>query len=480
MPRTTTALLSTLLLLALAADSPAEEKPLTVDGMRPVRAAEQRRIRALVARLADLGHIEEAAPTSTRDGVGFAPLADEPTDRPAALAVRELVGLGPIAMPFLLEHLDDATLTGARIETGGFGGVFLGRELESNPSRTDELAAVRKAVPDHESNGEPADGDLGPFIDEHTFTVGDVCFVMLGHITNRRYAAERYQPTACHVVNSPTRTACLARAVRAQWAGKDVRRELFRRLLHDFRTPPEGSWRAGDGCLQAGALLRLAWFFPDESRPVVTGYLAGLDERKLAETTDPDTGIILWRLIDDLCRIDRSEMRYALAPLIWKTTNRDIVTSLLDVIPDDRSPRLLEHIKATMAANVRRRHRSSYRWLFREIRRRWPDRVRETLLWHLRKHQYAAIRDIVETAYIEGMTVPVETWATLLGMTQKAVPWTRDADPHPIERLRVCDVAAVEIAKQRPDLPFDEEADEKARDAAIGKLREALAKEGIR
>ena len=44
-----------------------------------------------------------------------------------------------------------------------------------------------------------------------------MCFVAVGQIVGRGYAAVRYQPTACIVINSPTHDAKLRSDVRAAW-----------------------------------------------------------------------------------------------------------------------------------------------------------------------------------------------------------------------------------------------------------------------
>ncbi len=53
---------------------------------------------------------------------------------------------------------------------------------------------------------------------KHTVTVGDLCWVALGQIVNRRFDAVRYQPTAIIIVSSPTLSPTLCKQVRADWA----------------------------------------------------------------------------------------------------------------------------------------------------------------------------------------------------------------------------------------------------------------------
>lgn len=52
--------------------------------------------------------------------------------------------------------------------------------------------------------------------------MGDLCFVAIGQIANRGFAAVRYQPTGGLVVSSPSASPALRRAVAAEWGGLDT------------------------------------------------------------------------------------------------------------------------------------------------------------------------------------------------------------------------------------------------------------------
>jgi hypothetical protein len=115
-------------------------------------------------------------------------------------AMRELVKRGAAAVPHLIAHLDDAWPTKIAIgHDGGFGGMFFPNEYDFN-------ARTIEKVPEGVNRDWPDDGD-DP--DNHTVTVGDLCFVALGQIVNREFSAVRYQPTACIMINSPTASSTL-------------------------------------------------------------------------------------------------------------------------------------------------------------------------------------------------------------------------------------------------------------------------------
>lgn len=196
-----------------------------------------------------------------------------------SVALRRLVELGPAALPFLLESLDDQTATHLKIEhRGGFGGMWFDKEMGHNPANPTEAATVkkvnRKTFLDREN------------LPSYTIKVGDVCFVAIGQIVGRSYQAVRYQPTACIVINSTTHDAELCRTVRAIWSSKDSYTRLFDALLIDYATEGifnghslDGWWVGAD--LQTSAALRLLYYFPRESAALIADRLNRLDVKDL-------------------------------------------------------------------------------------------------------------------------------------------------------------------------------------------------------
>jgi hypothetical protein len=235
-----------------------------------------REIEKLIASLAEIAKPDYGI-SSTLSGTDFPPVPGSRDvgcfwftrhDLERADAVTRLVALGPRALPALIKHLGDATPTKLTItHDSGVGGMWYGNELGTNPALEDERKAVEQA------DLRPADaGEFPPHVDAHTVSVGDVCFVIIGMVSGRRYQAVRYQPTACIVINSPVKEPRLSDAVRRMWSGRDARRMLFERLMRDLHTRGQGS--AG---IQAGAAMRLLYYFPEMCAPVIVERLRGLD-----------------------------------------------------------------------------------------------------------------------------------------------------------------------------------------------------------
>lgn len=183
-------------------------------------------------------------------------------------AVAKLVELGPSSLPALLAHLDDKRPSKIVVEhASGFGGMWHGSEVPADTAaETNKLKAVLSDVEGSDESGE--------HISQYTVTVGDLCFVAIGMITNRPYNAVRYQPTACIVVNSPTATPEIARAVRSLWQTSPVGDALRRHLAADFRS-------GGDA--RYGAAVRWLYYFPDDALPAVKAAL---------KATPGDAGLI--------------------------------------------------------------------------------------------------------------------------------------------------------------------------------------------
>lgn len=170
-----------------------------------------------------------------------------------------IVERGILAVPALLKHLDDA------------------RETQIPPLSAIQWMEARDEYDyNHRTRKIPPTGvnlssqidTLGNFIQArqtHTLTVGDLCFVALGQIMNRRFNATRYQPTGGIIVSSPTDSTQLCAVARADF--HDLTGKKHRELLvRDFAMPDDEDRRIG-------AYQRLAFYYPDIVEPLVLGQL---------------------------------------------------------------------------------------------------------------------------------------------------------------------------------------------------------------
>lgn len=178
--------------------------------------------------------------------------------------MRELVRRGVRALPDLLNCLDDSRPTDLKI--GGAGAFqFMFSEFGSEYD-----ARLRKGTPIIKSLSNQQKQVALPY----TVTVGDVCFALVGQITNRYLLPIRYQPTAELIVNSPAHTSKLAERTRKDWTGV-TDQVLLASLLGDVESKNPDSCR--------GALTRLRFYFPSEYQKQKAGRLRSKIEAFEAE-----------------------------------------------------------------------------------------------------------------------------------------------------------------------------------------------------
>jgi hypothetical protein len=305
--------------------------------------------------IADLAKIDspDYGLSSTMSGEAFLPIPGQRragalllTDHglKSSVALRTLVEMGPDSLPFLLAALDDKTPTKLKMEhEGGFGVMFHANELWGNPVNPVEVKVLA-------SSRKKRGGFAEKMIREYTVKVGDICLVAIGQIVGRGYQAVRYQPTACIVINSPTEDAELRKQVRDIWSSKDPAKRLLESLLLDYAT--EGKWKEGESFdrwyvgshLQVSATMRLLYYFPKESVPMIAQRLRRLRTEKTGSekgTADTDKEMDAWmrrevangartdHLIKAVAWCKEPAIREALRSVFQRTDDIDILEAAL-------------------------------------------------------------------------------------------------------------------------------------------------------
>jgi hypothetical protein len=204
------------------------------------------------------GFIADDTPGSFEGGV----LPIVPPKVPPQMS--ELVRRGPLALPELIQHLDDRRPT--KLEVGN---------LESGRS-TNRVGvdAFMFTVFNNEYDPRvrhwPINNDFSQNLWKHfqgryTVKVGDVCYFLVGQIVSRSLIAARYQASGGLVVNSPIEVPALAEKVRNDWGHGDT--ELLKvSLLADIRAADYPKKDGPDWYLTEiidSALERLRLYFPD-------------------------------------------------------------------------------------------------------------------------------------------------------------------------------------------------------------------------
>ncbi len=397
-------------------------------------------------------------------------------------ALLKLVEFGPKALPALLDALNDATPTKHKMEHGGgFGGMWYGREVAINAAHPKE-AAVKQAHPDFFKAG-----DLGGFdknIDEHAITRGDVCFTIIGQIVNRNYQASRYQPTACNVINSPTHDPELAKVVRGIWDSNDPAETLVKSLMADFHT------RGGAAHYQAGAAMRLLYYFPGECTDLIIERLNTLNATSLPDNATEEQWNLRREANGDIEPVD-------LIKAVSFSDDPRIVQATLRLVQQIDQPYTLheclnERIVAADPEMIFRKLQGlldnpepangfvgAEFWPLHMAAKYYPDRARpmfeQCLEQDTTKVKLACINAVA------GLKPPPE-WALVLlvplfdDRTPTGMQYGPEYDRKP---MLMCDYAAERLARHIENAPFKLEGERADVDRQIGNLKRRVAGEPV-
>jgi HEAT repeat protein len=239
-------------------------------------------------------------------------------------AFRELVEMGPVALPVLLDALEDDTPTRLPPTATVVHSErrMPGAQTESNPVNPFE---------GHIWLQKRGQGDLGrQVINSYRVKVGDVCLAAIRQIVGRDYSAVDDELTTSIADRSSPGSREMRERMRALWAGKNPASRLFDSLLIDFATYAisargvrEESW------IQTNAAMRLLYYFPKESNSLVAARLQTLDvrlPRKRANWVSRDelNGVQTSTLIRGVLWCKEPAIQKALADIADRSDDPDI------------------------------------------------------------------------------------------------------------------------------------------------------------
>jgi hypothetical protein len=447
----------------------------------------------LIANLATLDKPDFGL-SPTLSGDAFAPIAGQEQagammltehDLQSSATLKTLVTLGPEALPFLLEALDDQTPTKIEIKHDSYiGAMWHDAELPLNPVNPAErsVADARAAKARHEPLS-----DQNNAVKSYTVKVGDVCFVAIGQIVGRSYSAVRYQPTACIVLNCPSHDAALCAEVRAMWMSDDPTRKLFDSLLTDFATDGVFNGESLDGwglgsALQCKAALRLLYYFPDETAALIAARLDGLNVEGDAKLDDYLERCVANRVrADDFIKAvawsQDEKVRAALVGIFRRAGNvHDLLAATSGVDDNKLVASRVEPMLASLPKDDRGPFGDGYE-LLALLAQRDPGGSRRAFDAYLhdanagRKHTVCQVLRRIKTAWAVDVLLPMLDDQATLG-------WTYPIDPEqnePRAEIRVCDEAAVTLNYVDPDLNFTQAGSHADLDKQIAAIRATLA-----
>jgi hypothetical protein len=460
---------------------------LSLTARPPITEAKAKEIKGMIAGLAALDRPDFGL-AATLGGNAFSPLPGQSRADTLLLtdhglrssdSLKQLVALGPDALPFLLDALDDQTPTKITVEhSGGFGIMCHASELHLNP-----VSPAEETVYKARKKSPKKDEEEKEHIDSYTVKVGDVCFVAIGQIVGRSYQAVRYQPTACIMLNSPVHDPKLCAEVRAIWKSKEPRRKLFDSLLTDCATEGVFNGRSLDGWdsgneLQCGAALRLLYYFPNEASGLVSRRLDELDVGK-----DPDldsfmrrcvaNGVRDYEFIKAVAWCKTPAVRAALARLFNRAEDMHSLLAALPAIEDTEMTRLrLEQLVAALPVD-----KVGPYDLLVAFAQRNPQLVQPVFERYLRNassercHAVCLVLREVQLSCDKDLLGPLLSDTRTWGWTYAVVPGSNE----PREPIRVCDEAAVTLSANHTELKFAKEGKHADLDKQIEVMRRQLA-----
>jgi HEAT repeat protein len=291
---------------------------------------QKKRIKGLIAKLAETRD-SDAESYANLPTMTFAPLPKYGNNHSDYLLVEEkntseafraLVEMGPLALPFLLESMEDKTSTqmgvfhGRNSNYGGFDVPF-SIYLSGNPLNRAESAELSKKWTPNENDDE----DESPNF--FRIKVGDLCFEAVGQIVNRRYKV--FWGNKLIGVTSATEQREVRDRVRAIWSSKDPAQRLLEYLLIDYATVSKLS--AGRTS-PSSTIVRLLYYYPKETAPLIATRLKSLDVKKVDRWTsdqrDDKNGVATLQFIEAAAWCREPVIKEALADIAKRTDDPDI------------------------------------------------------------------------------------------------------------------------------------------------------------
>lgn len=448
-----------------------------------------KRIRELIASLAFLDKPDFGL-SATLSGHDFAPIPGQSqagsfliTDhqiKPSE-AVKALVKLGPDALPFLLDALDDQTPTKITItHSYGFGGMWHASELWFNMVNPTEKVTFEARL------HQPRDEEIN--ITSYTVKVGDVCFVVIGQIVGRNYQAMRYQPTACVVVNSPTFDKRFCAEVREIWQSKNARKKLFKSLLADYATEGVFNGHSLDGwglgsSFQCGAAMRLLYYYPKESFALIA---KRLDKLNVGIDKGPDdfmhrcvaNGVVAENFVGAVAWSQEPKVQLALKKLFVRAND---INALLAALPAVKDTYIIGSRLKPLIVALPTKEDGPYGHgyhLLSALCKRTPDIARPIFELYLRDanaqrcHTVCLVLREIKMDWSTDVLIPLlvdkRTWgwnyAVEAGKNEPRLP------------IRVCDEAVITLCQHNSNLQFSQVGDHIELDKQIDAVREYLAK----
>jgi hypothetical protein len=442
--------------------SGASENP--VQQSDPLENVSADQIKKLIAGLADLDRPDFGLSSSISADRSFAPLAGmatieggQMTDHGVGQAdnLRRLVQLGPKAMPFLLEALDDQRPTKLVVQHG---------QLFLNPEK-------------------------------YVVKIGDVCYVAIGQITGRHYSAVHYVPSGGAAVESPAGNAKLAKQIRGEWGGDDPAKRLYEKLEADYHTKLVFNGRnlnGWDSRRVTEAAMRLLYYFPRESTRLLADRLdalkvpysgSGLDDAWMKR--EVANGVRADELIKAVSWCQDPLIKTALVGIYRRTDDPGLLIVVLPSVEESEAnsiPARLVSVLDKLPESAGYANRGGYELLETLIKRVGKD-ARPALERYLRESSLQRSWTVflvlgnTKSEWGKDLVIPMLTDKREGRFAYGPMRYSKVPNSLKLDRVtRLCDQAASTLSKLDPEIKFDLAGDREDLDRQIAVIEEQLGR----
>jgi hypothetical protein len=371
-----------------------------------------------------------------------------------------LVELGPAALPFLLESLDDKTPSKLYYDNRSSNyPMCLRHALLGNPLNAREAKVL--------GDGDSLDEDTSFYERElsyYTVTVGDICLVAIGQITNRPYiAVEAGKGT---YITSPVQDPELAAKLRAIWGASDHRQTLLDSLLEDLQT-----WSG----FESGAATRLAYYFPDAADDVIIVRLDEL-EAAAAGTSQLYPDVIPEEMVTQAISWSKSpRLRAKLLEIFRKTKHGKVLLAAMPAVGRENDelvfPRLTEHLDA-VPKNDPQWYEDGHD-LLAAVGKRFPDRAEGVFRNFLKPGTVSRCRTVTHVLRHTCVDLAIPLLTPLLD--DRRVAYENQVVAGLRGPILVCDEATETLAMHLKTLKFTREGSRESLDRQIETMRRRIA-----
>jgi len=283
-----------------------------------------------------------------------------------------------------------------------------------------------------------------------------------------------------YVINSPTEDAELRQQVRTIWSSKDSRRRLFDSLLLDYAT--QGNWKEGDSFgewyvgsnLQIAAAMRLLYYFPKETVPMIIQRLQALRVERTgpgagSRATDKEMEAWSRREVANSARTDEfvkaiswckdPAVRRAVRSVFERTGDVDILLAALPGINEADGDLIRSRIE-TFLDQVPKEEGGAYGDgynLLVALDRRVPKSAKVAFQLYLRDARAQRCHTVCEVLKETKPAWAIELLRPLLRDKRPVGGYSHpvsNADSNASLPIRVCDAAAETLSKNESKLKF--------------------------